>query len=141
MTTSEVHIFIPISHMRKLRLKRESVRWPRCRSEWQSPGLNPGLSGLALHCTMHSDLNFLFPECIIEEFQTPSVETSSRLPTTVLMPGYHTFFLCCLDIILHFPHGSAAALIRLHTLNSSDSSSECCSVPAACLGALQIPTG
>lgn len=65
--------------MRKPRLKRESVHCPKSQSEWQSQGLNPGLPGL----------NYFVAECVMGEFQIPSVETRSLLPTTALVLSYH----------------------------------------------------
>lgn len=60
-------------------------------------------------------LNCLFPERVVEKFQVPSAETRSPLPTRVPIVSYHARFLCGQVIILHFPHGGPASLIRSHT--------------------------
>lgn len=89
-------------------------------SEWHSQGLNLGLPCLFLSHTTHSGLSSLFPECVVEELHTPFEETHSI--TLVLMLSYHAGFLCCLDIIFHFPQGGLASLIRSHTPRGSSNS-------------------
>lgn len=119
--------------MRKLRLRRESEHCPRSHSEWQSQGFHPGLFGQALHST-HSDLNCLFPECIVGEFQGP---------LSVVHCGSYAKLTRTLSLLTGYYPSPSPRNLHLKflppslddtTLRSSIGPSEFCSVPEPALG-------